>query len=54
MLAAASLLTLAACANENGAIPFDSGTWSLQTDARGNPYPATRDGTGPVPLGVSD
>ena len=39
-LAAMTLVFLAACANENGAVPFDANTWSLETDPRGNPYPA--------------
>lgn len=37
-LVLATAATLAACANENNAIPFDPATWSLETDARGNPY----------------
>lgn len=42
LLAATAML--AACANENNAIPFDPATWSLETDARGNPYPTSFDG----------
>ncbi|WP_179378231.1 hypothetical protein [Jannaschia marina] len=33
------LAALSGCANENGAIPLDRATWSLETDARGTPYP---------------
>lgn len=40
LLALTTVVTLVACANENGSIPFDRETWSLQTDPRGNPFPA--------------
>jgi hypothetical protein len=40
LLALTTVVTLVACANENGAIPFDRETWSLETDSRGKPFPA--------------
>lgn len=40
LLALTTVVALVACANENDAIAFDRETWSLQTDPRGNPFPA--------------